>query len=248
MSHRFWWMPLWAGVFGLSLGAAEIPPAKPEGWVVDLAELLSAEDAAEIGRLGDAVHAQGGAEMAILTVGSTRGADPRIFATATFNDWQLGSRERNNGLLIFVAIEDRAVEIVLGEGIDSDAELAKSERILRQTMMPRFRAGLPAAAIAAGARDCAFRIFRCGSAAGGSAASRADFGGAGSGADAGVAGARILVAGHREFPAGGDAGDGSAHRRPRGSGEILQANVLAPLQAVPEKNDPALGGRRRPIP
>jgi uncharacterized protein len=168
MNHRLLWMLLAIGVFGCSivsgpLGAAGIPEAKPLGWVADVAGLLSAEDVAELERLGETVFSRDRADLVVLTVDSTRGADPRSLATATFNRWRLGDPDRKNGILIFVAIDDRAAEILLGDGIDGAAEVAKSDRIMQEVMVPRFRAGEPAGAVVAGARACAFEFFGVGS-------------------------------------------------------------------------------------
>lgn len=141
------------------LGPREIPSARPAGWVVDLAGLLSAEDIASLERLGDAVHARDGAALAIVTIDSTYGTQPRYLATQTANRWGLGDPERDNGLLILVAIKDRAAEIALGDGIDSPAEVAKADRIMKEEMVARFRGGDNAEAIVAGARACAAEFF-----------------------------------------------------------------------------------------
>lgn len=164
MIPRFLWTFLALGACALSagcrpLGSDAIPGVKPDGWVFDLSGLLSAEDVAQLERLGDAVHAKEGAELVVVTVDTTGGAEPRRLATGIFNRWQLGEAGRDNGLLIFVAIGDRAAEIVLGDGIDSDAEVAKSDRIMEQELVPRFREGHNAAALVAGARACGAEFF-----------------------------------------------------------------------------------------
>ena len=61
--------------------------------------------------------------------------------------------------LIFVAIGDRAAEIVLGDGIDSDAEVEKSDRIMQGHMVPLFRSGDNAVAILSGVRASAEEFF-----------------------------------------------------------------------------------------
>lgn len=151
---------------GLSLGlvaqpssAQTLPSPRDSRWVVDQAGLLSSEDREILAQLGDQVHAQQGAELAVVTVRSTHGKDHRSFATQLFNTWRLGDTQRDNGLLIFVAIDDRAAEIILGDGIDSDAEVAKSDRIMQNELVARFRRGDPAGAIVAGARACARDFF-----------------------------------------------------------------------------------------
>ena len=141
---------------------ASILSPRPAGWVVDLARVLSPEQTVELNRLGDAVHGRDGAELAIVTVPTTAGAEHRDFATRLFNHWAIGDRVRNNGVLILVAVEDRAAEIILGRGIDSDADVAMSDRVMRDIMVPRFRQGDNAGAILAGAQACAREFFEVG--------------------------------------------------------------------------------------
>jgi uncharacterized protein len=142
-----------------ALDPASIPTPRPAGWVVDQAAMLSSAQIAEINRLGDAVHAREGAEMAVVVVSTIGGGDHRAWATRLFNRWEIGDRVRNNGVLIFVAVGDRAAEIVLGDGLDSSEGIARSDRVMREEMLPRFRAGDPAAAVLAGARACAREFF-----------------------------------------------------------------------------------------
>lgn len=164
MSNR-WWLKLavigWILAPAAGLGASEppIPEAKSPGSVIDLAGLLSPADVAALGSLGEQVKTRQGAELVILTVRSTGGENPRALAVETFNRWQLGNAARDNGLLLFVASDDHAAEIVLGAGIGNPAQVAQSERILQQEMVPLFRRGQNAAAIVAGARACAAEFF-----------------------------------------------------------------------------------------
>lgn len=99
----------------------QIPNPRPDGWSMDLTGTLPAETVAELNRLGDEVKAQTGAEIAVVVVGTIDGADPRQFATGLFNAWGIGEAEKKNGLLVFAALDDRAAEIILGDGISDDA-------------------------------------------------------------------------------------------------------------------------------
>lgn len=122
-----------------ALGPADIPQVRPDGWVVDLVGVLSPQEVAELERLGNAVNQRDGAALAVLAVQSTAGLDRRVLATRVFNRWGLGDQGRDKSVLIFVAIDERAAEIVLGSGIHSDAEVAKRDQILENKMVPRFR-------------------------------------------------------------------------------------------------------------
>lgn len=152
-----------AGLFLTGLPAhavtvEEIPSPRPSGWTVDLTGTLPRTTKAKLDRLGDDVKARTGAELAVVVVGSTDGVEPREFATRLFNHWGIGERDKNNGLLLFAALDDRAAEIVLGDGIDSDDQVRASEEIMQGVMVPYFRQGDPAEALLRGATACVARI------------------------------------------------------------------------------------------
>lgn len=136
----------------------EIPTPRPDGWVVDLTGTLPPAAVGELNRIGDRVKHELGAEMAVVVVSDTSGAPSRAFAVDLFNRWGIGHSGTDNGLLVFVAIDDRVAEIVLGDGIDSAEGQRASEEIMDQTMVPQFRRGAPSRAIVDGARECAERI------------------------------------------------------------------------------------------
>jgi uncharacterized protein len=135
-----------------------VPDPRPAGWVVDTVGALRPEDRQALDLLGAEVKAQTGAELAVVVVGSTAGVPHRQFATELANRWGLGDREKDNGVLVFAALDDRAAEITLGDGIDDAGQVTIAQDIMQTEMVPRFRDGEPAAAIVAGAVACARRI------------------------------------------------------------------------------------------
>jgi uncharacterized protein len=136
----------------------QIPSPRPMGWVTDLTGTLPLQTVAELNRLGDQVQAQTGAEVAVVVVGSTEGAPARDLAARLLTSWQLGKPKKGNGLLLFVAVDDGAAEIALGEGLRDAARLWESQAVLRMEMAPRFRRGDAAGAVLRGAAACAQRL------------------------------------------------------------------------------------------
>ena len=136
----------------------EIPSPRPAGWAVDRTGRIPPDTLRRLDRLGDDVKAKAGAELAVVVVGSTGGMAPRAFATRLFNRWGIGDRRRNDGLLVFAALDDHRVEIVLGDGLAGDANRRASEEIVAQEMVPHFLAGDSAGALREGALACARRI------------------------------------------------------------------------------------------
>jgi uncharacterized protein len=136
----------------------QIPSPRPMGWVTDLTGTLPLDTVAELNRMGDQVQAQTGAEMAVVVIGSTGGAPARDLAARLLSSWAIGEPGEGNGLLLFVAVDDGATEIALGEGIRDAARLWASQAVLRMEMAPRFRRGDPAGAVLQGATACARRL------------------------------------------------------------------------------------------
>jgi len=138
---------------------------RPQGWVVDQTGTIPVPAIERLNRLGDWVnrHRADGvaaAELVVVVVPTTEGRDARAFATELFNRWGVGSATDNNGVMVFAALDDRAAEIILGDGVDSPDEVELAQRIMADEMLPHFRRGDPSAALYAGAEACAERILR----------------------------------------------------------------------------------------
>jgi uncharacterized protein len=147
-----------AAACGVGAIPVEQVPLPEDGVVSDQAQLLDAAAEARINEISAAAEARDGSELAVVTIASTDGADARAFATQLFNRWGIGDRERDNGVLVFVAIDDRAAELILGDGVDDDAQVAIADAIMQREMVPRFRGGDAQGAILAGAEAVAVRL------------------------------------------------------------------------------------------
>lgn len=136
----------------------QIPNPRPAGWTVDLTGSVPPGTMTELNRISDDLHSRTGAQMAVVVVGSTDGADARDFATRLFNSWGIGRADRNDGVLIFAALDDRAAEVILGDGFPATQGEGTAEAIMQTEMVPRFRDGDVAGALLGGAQACASRL------------------------------------------------------------------------------------------
>lgn len=148
---------LLAGPAG-AVSVESIPTPRPQGWAVDLTGSLTPGDVQALNELCEEVNRKTGAEMAVVAVGTVDGADPREYATRLFNHWGIGQQGANNGILLFTALDDRASEIVLGMGIDTEESRRLSAEIMEREMLPLFRVGNVADALRQGADLSARRI------------------------------------------------------------------------------------------
>ena len=100
--------------------------------------------------------------LVVAVIGSTNGRDHRRFATELFNRWRVGAGYKNQGVLVFAAMKDRAAEIILGHGIDNRDTVRAAQSIMDKIMIPKFKAGDAGSAIYEGVHACSKRIIGVG--------------------------------------------------------------------------------------
>jgi uncharacterized protein len=128
-----------------------IPRPRPGTWSVDTTRKLLPVTLAQVDRLGAEADGSGDGQLAVVMVNTTEGVDPRGFATELFNAWGIGHADRDNGALLLIALDDRAAEIVLGDGVDGRDEQRLSDAVMQGRIVPAFKAGDPDGAVLAGA-------------------------------------------------------------------------------------------------
>lgn len=88
--------------------------------------------------------------MVIATTASLCGEDIDAYSLTLANAWRLGSKERNDGLLLLVAPSERKVRIEVGYGLEMVMTNALCADIIRRSIVPRFRNGDVRGGIVAG--------------------------------------------------------------------------------------------------
>jgi uncharacterized membrane protein YgcG len=114
--------------------------SSPPSFISDAARLLSPQHQQHLSLLLNSLHAQHGAEIAVVTLASISSSlTPRQFAIALFNHWGIGDREHNTGLLLLIVKDARRVELVTGDGVHSEYGLGDREvqqLIVEDRMLP----------------------------------------------------------------------------------------------------------------
>jgi uncharacterized protein len=125
----------------------EVPPLK--ALVTDQVGILSGR-AGEIEANLRALKEEKGSEVAVLVVKSTKPETIEQYSIRVVEKWKLGREGVDDGALLLVAIDDRAVRIEVGRGLEGDLPDAKANRIIDEQIIPFFKAGEPAAGVSAG--------------------------------------------------------------------------------------------------
>jgi uncharacterized protein len=114
-------------------------PAKPAARVNDYAGVLSASAKNTIeGRLA-AFERDSSTQVVVATVSSLDGDVIEDVAVRTVERWGLGQKDRNNGVLLLIAVGDRHAKIEVGYGLEDRLTDALSRRILEDQLFPALR-------------------------------------------------------------------------------------------------------------
>ncbi|MDD5110431.1 MAG: TPM domain-containing protein [Patescibacteria group bacterium] len=134
---------LFAGLaLALALPAsAYYNPGTPSGFVSDYANLLNAGQRqaleAKLAQFSQATRH----ELAVVTIPSLQGDTIENFAVGLFQDWGIGKKGADNGILLLIAKDDREMRIEIGYGLEGALTDAQASWIIANVMRPAFRAG-----------------------------------------------------------------------------------------------------------
>jgi uncharacterized protein len=121
----------------LVMAQVEVPPLT--GPIVDQTATLSAEQLATLSQTLTALQARKGSQLAVLIVPSTAPEAIEPFALRVAEVWKLGRSKVDDGAILVIAKDDRAVRIEVGYGLEGPLNDATAKRIISETIVPRFK-------------------------------------------------------------------------------------------------------------
>jgi uncharacterized protein len=130
-----------AVLLGVSLAAIAQVAVPPVARVTDQTGTLSAEQKASLERMLEAFEARKGSQIAVLMVRTTGGEPIEQFALRVAEQWKLGRKGVDDGALLAIAKDDRALRIEVGYGLEGALNDATAKRIIAEVITPRFREG-----------------------------------------------------------------------------------------------------------
>ncbi len=120
-------------------GQTSIP--RLTGRVMDHADILSDQTKQSLTDLLRAHEDSTGNQIVVLTVASLGGEEIESFGLRAARSFELGTAERDNGILVVVAPQERKVRIEVGYGLEGIVPDVVAARIIRNEIIPRFREG-----------------------------------------------------------------------------------------------------------
>jgi uncharacterized protein len=130
--------------------AADFPA--PTGYLVDDANAIPEPAEQVLEAELEAYAERSGHQLAVAVVDSTDDESIEDYANDLFGEWGVGSAERDDGVLIVVAIDDRELRIEVGRGLEATLTDIEAADIIRDDMVPKLKVGDYAGAVRAGER------------------------------------------------------------------------------------------------
>lgn len=141
MSRYFAWIHTLAMVLGLVFTipalAFEVPPLTRS--VEDLVGVLSPGDRQQLESVLRQAAQSGQIQLQVLIVPTLDGLPIEQASLQIVDKWKLGSREKDNGVLFLIAVNDKKMRIEVGQGLEGDIPDVIAKRILADRVAPFFK-------------------------------------------------------------------------------------------------------------
>ena len=128
-----WCAPAWAQQL------AGIPPL--DSPVVDTTGTLDAARKQQLEQQAVALQQRKGSQLQVLMVPTTQPETIEQYTQRVFDQWKLGRKGVDDGVLLLVAKDDRRVRIQPGYGLEGAIPDAIANRVIQEYLAPKFRAG-----------------------------------------------------------------------------------------------------------
>ena len=114
---------------------------EPYGYVNDFAKVITDRDEKIIAQYASILEERTSAQLAVVTVKTTSPESIESYAVELFERWGIGKKDKDNGILLLVAIKDRKTRIEVGYGLEGVITDALASRIINEVMITEFKGG-----------------------------------------------------------------------------------------------------------
>lgn len=116
-----------------------VPNPSHEFYVYDEADLIDNNLKQYIINTNKNLYDKTGAQVVVATLNSLENIDINMYAVELFEEWKIGSRKEDNGILILIVPEQGQLWIETGYGSEGIFPASKTKRIIEDQMIPYFQ-------------------------------------------------------------------------------------------------------------
>lgn len=117
------------------VSSAVVSPTR-DFYVNDYANLLSEETKQYIINVNAELQSKTGAQIVVVTIPSLEGQSLEEYANQLFREFCIGDKNKNNGLLLLLALKERQFRVEVGNGLEGILPDGKTGRIQNEYIIP----------------------------------------------------------------------------------------------------------------
>jgi uncharacterized protein len=122
--------------------ADEVIPPAPAAYFNDYANVVSAGTAAQLNQTLENFEKQTSEQILVAIFPKMQSdSDVADYTVRVFRAWGVGQKDKNNGAVLFVFIQDHKLFLQTGYGLEGVLPDALCKRIIDEQITPRFKAG-----------------------------------------------------------------------------------------------------------
>lgn len=111
------------------------------GYVNDYADMISPAVEKQIEKELEDFEKSDSTQIVILTIPSLEGETLEDFSIRVADEWKIGQKHKDNGVILLVAKNDRKIRIEVGRGLEGRLTDLLAGRIIDLVIKPRFKRG-----------------------------------------------------------------------------------------------------------
>ena len=125
------------GLFVFPVCSLDVP--KLENPIMDQADIINSSDERDLNQKLVNLSNETGIQVAVLTIPSLEGEALESYSMKVVEDWKLGQKNVDNGVLLLVSVGDKKLRIETGYGVEGDLTDTKCGLIIRNVITPYFQ-------------------------------------------------------------------------------------------------------------
>lgn len=119
--------------------ALDVPALK--GRVNDYANMLSPETVSALDAKLAEFERQDSTQVVVITIPTLEGEEIEEFSIRVAEQWKIGQKKKDNGVILMIAKEERRMRIEVGWGLEGTLTDLRAGRIIDNVIAPSFKAG-----------------------------------------------------------------------------------------------------------
>lgn len=119
-------------------GSENFPKTTNLKYINDYTNAIDQSTVKSIVSIGKELEDKTGAQAVIVVIDSTNNIPIEDYANNLFRTWGIGEKDKDNGILILLALNDKSWRVEVGRGLEGEVPDALTNRVMDQAAKPSF--------------------------------------------------------------------------------------------------------------